>query len=141
MNRKTLRLLVVDDHDVVRAGVRMLLARHHGFEICGEASNGLDAVQKAESLKPDVAVVDIRMPDLDGLEVTRRIRKISPQTEVVILTMYDSGHLVGEAIRAGARCYVLKTAVGRDLAAAVESAQKQKRFVSPGIPSSENASE
>jgi len=141
MNMKSLRLLVVDDHDVVRAGVRTLLARHAGFEICGEASNGLDAIQKVQSLKPDIAVVDIRMPDLDGLEVTRRIRKISPQTEVVILTMYDSSHLVEEAIRAGARGYVLKMAVGRDLAAAIEAAHKQERFVSPGVSSSESASE
>ncbi len=123
-NMPTLRILVVDDHDVVRAGVRALLARHAGFEICGEANGGLDALRKVELLRPDVAVVDLRMPDLNGVEVTRRIRKISPETEVVILTMYDGDQFRDEVFRAGARAYVVKSCARRDLAAAVESAHK-----------------
>lgn len=128
---KTLRILVVDDHDVVREGVRTFLARRAGFEICGEANSGQDGIDKVAKLRPDIAVVDLSLPDMNGVEVTRQIRKISPETEVVILTMYDANQFVQEAISAGARGYVLKSRTGSDLAAAIESASQQKYFLSP----------
>jgi len=127
---KNLRILIVDDHDVVREGIRGFLSRRAGFEICGEAMNGPEAIQKTSKLKPDVVVVDLRIPDMDGMEVTRRIRKICPKTEVVILTMYGSNENVRGAMSAGALGFVLKTQTGRDLAVAIESASQQWHFVS-----------
>src|SRR5579863_9295254 len=125
MKKKNLRILIVDDHDVVREGIRGFLSRRAGFEICGEAASGPDAIQKTSVLKPDIVVVDLKIPDIDGVEVTRRIRKICPQTEVVILTMYGSDEYVRGAMSAGALGFVLKTQTGRDLAAAIESASQQ----------------
>ncbi|PYV19220.1 MAG: hypothetical protein DMG21_02430 [Acidobacteria bacterium] len=131
---KTLRILVVDDHDVVREGVRTLISRRRDFEVCGEANCGLDAIRKVLELRPDIAVIDISMPDMDGVELTRRIRDISPETEVVILTMYDSSEFVQKSLRAGARAYVLKSHTGRDLADAIKAASQQVRFISLEIP-------
>jgi DNA-binding NarL/FixJ family response regulator len=130
---KTLRILVVDDHDVVREGVRKLLSREANLEICGEAKSGLDAIRKASELKPDVAVVDLRMPDMSGIEVTQRIREISSETEVVILTMYELDEFVQKSLHAGARAYVLKSHTGRDLAEAIKAASQQGRFISPEV--------
>ena len=136
MKMKNLRILIVDDHDVVREGIRGFLSRRAGFEICGEATNGPDAIEKTSKLKPDIVVVDLKIPDIDGMEVTRRIRKICPQTEVVILTMYGSDEYVRGAMSAGALGFVLKTQTGRDLAAAIESASQQRHFVSAEVAES-----
>src|SRR2546430_17220254 len=102
-----LRILVADDHHVVRTGLRTLLEAESGWKVCAEASNGREAVEKAKELKPDVAVLDISMPLLNGVEATRQIRKLSPKTEVLILTMHDSEVLIQEVLGAGARGYVL----------------------------------
>src|SRR5207302_6652466 len=103
-----LRILVADDHHVVRTGLRTLLETESGWEVCAEASNGREAVEKAKELKPDVAVLDISMPLLNCVEATRQIRKLSPKTEVLILTMHDSESLIQEVLGAGARGYILK---------------------------------
>src|SRR6202521_5483223 len=100
------RILVADDHQVVRTGLRVLLESKTGWQVCAEAANGREAVEKAGQLKPDVAVLDIGMPLLNGVEATRQIHKLSPQTEVLILTMHDSDVLVQEALQAGARGYL-----------------------------------
>jgi DNA-binding NarL/FixJ family response regulator len=122
------RILLADDHDVVRRGLCEMLNSQPGWEVCGEASNGHEAVKLALKLKPDVAVLDLSMPDLNGLEATRRIRRESPQTEVLIFTMHETEHLIREVLAAGARGYVLKSDAGRSLVTAVEALSRHKPF-------------
>ena len=128
-----LRILVADDHHVVRAGLRTLLETEKGWEVCAEATNGREALEKAKELKPDVAVLDISMPLLNGVEATRQIRKLSPQTEVLILTMHDSESLIQEVLEAGARGYILKDDADRSLIAAVKSLQQHKPYLSSRV--------
>jgi len=147
------RILVADDHHVVRAGLRALLESKTGWQVCAEASNGREAVDKAVKFKPHVAVIDIAMPLLNGVEATRQIRKLSPNTEVLILTMHDSDTLVKEVMEAGALGYVLKDDADRDLISAVDSLQQHQPYLSsraseavsrvsplPGTPGSDNRS-
>jgi len=122
------RILVADDHEVVRNGIRSLLEAQPGWTVVGEAATGREALEKAKQLKPDVVILDISMPELDGLEAARRITKAAPQTEVLILTMYDSEQLVQEVLEAGARGYVLKTDAGRELVTAVEALCQHKPY-------------
>ena len=128
-----LRILVADDHHVVRTGLRTLLETESGWEVCAEASNGREAVEKAKELRPDVAVLDISMPLLNGVEATRQIRKLSPKTEVLILTMHDSESLIQEVLGAGARGYILKDDADRSLIAAVKSLQRHKQYLSTRV--------
>lgn len=127
------RILLADDHDVVRAGLREMLNAHEGWEVCGEAANGRAAVEMAMRLKPDVAVLDLTMPDLNGLEATRQIRKELPQTEVLIFTMHETEQLIREVLAAGARGYVLKSDAGRHLVSAVESLSHHKPFFTAAV--------
>jgi DNA-binding NarL/FixJ family response regulator len=122
------RILVADDHDVVRRGLREQLGAHEGWEICGEASNGREAVQLALKLSPDVAVIDLSMPELNGLEATRQIRREMPGTEVLIFTMHETEQLIREVLSAGARGYVLKSDAGRHLTSAVEALSHRRPF-------------
>ena len=124
------RILVADDHEVVRRGVRALLEAEANWVVCGEAVTGREAVEAAQSLTPDVAIVDIGMPELNGFEVSRRIRTVTPRTEVLILTMQESEQVVREAVAAGARGYVLKSDAGRDLVAAVDAVRRHREFFS-----------
>jgi len=128
-----LRILVADDHHVVRTGLRTLLETESDWEVCGEATNGREALEKVKQLKPDVAVLDISMPLLNGIEATRQIRKLSPNTEVLILTMHDSESLIQEVIEAGARGYILKDDADRSLIAAVKSLQQHKPYLSARV--------
>ena len=127
------RILIADDHHVVRTGLRALLESKAGWQVCAEATNGREAVEQAGQLKPDVAVLDIGMPLLNGVEATRQIRKLSPQTEVLILTMYDSELLVQEVLEAGAHGYILKDDADRNLLAAVDALRRHKPFLSPRV--------
>ena len=129
----SLRILVADDHHVVRTGLRTLLETESGWEVCAEAANGREAVEKAKELKPDVAVLDISMPLLNGVEATRQIRKLSPKTEVLILTMHDSESLIQEVLGAGARGYILKDDADRSLIAAVKSLERHKPYLSTRV--------
>jgi len=122
------RILLADDHDVVRRGLCEMLNAQPGWEVCGEASNGHQAVKLALKLKPDVAVLDLSMPDLNGLEATRRIRRELPQTEVLIFTMHETEQMIREVLAAGARGYVLKSDAGRSLVVAVEALSRHKPF-------------
>lgn len=122
------RILVADDHDVVRRGLREQLSSHDGWEICGEARNGREAVQMALKLSPDVAVIDLSMPELNGLEATRQIRRELPRTEVLIFTMHETEQLIREVLSAGARGYVLKSDAGRHLTSAVEALSHRRPF-------------
>lgn len=121
-------ILIADDHDVVRRGLRDMLNAHSGWQVCGEASNGREAVKLAVNLKPDVVVLDLSMPELNGLEATRQIRHELPRTEVLIFTMHETEQLIREVLAAGARGYVLKSDAGRHLVTAVESLSHHKPF-------------
>ena len=128
-----LRILVADDHHVVRTGLRTLLETRSGWLVCGEAANGREAVKKAAELEPDVAVLDVGMPLLNGIEATRQIRKASPKTEVLILTMHDSEAIVQRVLAAGARGYILKDDADRNLLAAVDALRQHKSYLSPRV--------
>lgn len=125
-----LRILVADDHQVVRTGLRTLLESKPGWQVCAEAANGREAVEKAGELQPDVAVLDIGMPLLNGVEATRQIRKASPKTEILILSMHDSEHMIQGVLDAGARGYILKDDADRNLLAAVDSLRRHKPYLS-----------
>ncbi|HYR57613.1 MAG TPA: response regulator transcription factor [Chthoniobacteraceae bacterium] len=126
-------ILLVDDHEVVRRGLAALLEENASWTIVGEAADGRSAVQLAQELQPDVIVMDVAMPELNGFEATRRIRKLAPDAEVLILTMHDSEQLVREVIDAGARGYVLKSDAGRQLVAAVRSLAKHRPYFTSQI--------
>ena len=130
---KQLRILIADDHGLVRRGAREVLHSRRGWRVVGEAANGREAVQKAKELKPDVAVVDIGMPELDGVEVTRQIREIVPDTKVLMLSMHESDQMVRRALEAGARGYLLKSDLTECLANAVEAVAEGKRFLTPKV--------
>ena len=123
-----LRLLVADDHEIVRRGLQALLKAQPGWEVCAEAANGREALEKAKVLKPDIVILDLAMPEMNGLEATRQIRKAVPDAEVIILTMHESEQVVREVLDAGARGYILKSDAGRDLVAAVESVSRRVPF-------------
>ena len=127
-----LRLLVADDHDIVRRGVRTLLEEQPGWEVAAEAADGREAVEKAKLVHPDVTILDLSMPGLNGLEAAREILK-SVETKVLILTMYDSDPLIRQTLEAGAQGYLLKSDAGRDLVSAVEALQHNKTFFTPKV--------
>src|SRR6202035_4880910 len=127
-----LRLLVADDHDVVRKGVRTLLEEQPGWEVAAEAADGREAVEKAKLVQPDVTILDLSMPELNGLEAAREILK-TVQTKVLILTMYDSDPLIRQTLEAGARGYLLKSDAGRDLVSAVDALRRNKTFFTPKV--------
>ena len=128
-----LRILVVDDHAVVRRGVRSLLESRDGWEVCGEATTGRDAVEQSRRLRPDVVVMDLSLPELNGLDATRHILKDAPETEVLVLTMHQSEELARDVLQAGARGYVLKSDADENLIAAVESLRQHKPFLTPTV--------
>ncbi len=123
-----LRILIADDHEVARRGIRALLESHPGWEVCGEAKDGREAVELASRTNPDLVLLDIGMPNLNGLEAARQVLAESPDIAILILTMHDSDQVVREVLRAGARGFLLKSDAGRDLVAAVEALQLQRTF-------------
>ena len=123
-----LRILIADDHEVARQGIRALLEGHAGWEVCAEAKDGREAVELANTVNPDLILLDIGMPNLNGLEAARQILASYPELPVLILTMHDSDQVVREVLRAGARGFLLKSDAGRDLVAAVEALQMRRTF-------------
>jgi DNA-binding NarL/FixJ family response regulator len=123
-----LRILIADDHEVARNGIRAVLESHPGWEVCAEAKDGRESVELAAATRPDLILLDIGMPNLNGLEAARQILAAAPDVAILILTMHDSDNVVREVLRAGARGYLLKSDAGRDLVAAVEALQNQRTF-------------
>jgi DNA-binding NarL/FixJ family response regulator len=130
---KRLRILVADDHELVRRGIRGLLRARRDWIVVGEAMNGREAVEKANKLKPDVAILDISMPDLDGLQATRQIREAVPTTRVIALTMHDSDQMVRRVLHAGALGYVLKSDLATQLVKAVKNVSAGKLFLTTRV--------
>jgi DNA-binding NarL/FixJ family response regulator len=118
---KNARVLIVDDHEIFRRGLRALLEPSLEWQICGEAVDGMDAVEQCLSLKPDIVVLDVSMPRLNGLEAARLIKKQTPEPQIVIITQHDSPQIRSAAVEAGARAFVTKSAVGSELVSALRT--------------------
>jgi DNA-binding NarL/FixJ family response regulator len=129
---KPVRILIADDHEVVRQGVRTLLEGQAGWVVCGEASTGREAVAKAIDLEPDIVVLDVSMPELNGLEATRQIRRAVP-AKILILTVHESDQVVTEVLEAGAHGYVLKTDAGRRLVEAIRALLQHQEFLTERV--------
>src|SRR5271155_64986 len=129
------RVLIVDDHAFIRRGVQTILNPFPEWEACGEADNGNDAIRLADELKPEVIIMDVSMPGLNGIEATRVISKAQPYVKIVLLTLHDSADLVRRAFRAGARGYLLKTDAEQELMRALTAVIGDGAYISPKIDS------
>ena len=123
-----MKILLADDHDLMRRGLKSLLEARPGWTICGEARTGTQAVSMSEEFQPEVAVLDVSMPELSGLDAARQIRKVSPKTEILILSVHYSDHLIREILRIGVRGYMVKSDSDRDLVNAIETLSRHKPF-------------
>jgi DNA-binding NarL/FixJ family response regulator len=128
-----IRIVLADDHDVVRAGIRGILAKQTNVEVVGEASNGREALQMARDLQPNIIVMDIAMPELNGLEATRQIVAAQVDVKVLILSMHSSRQFVSEVLKAGASGYLLKNNALRELPIAINAVANGKVYLSPGV--------
>ncbi len=128
-----IRILLADDHAVVRQGFKLILAAQADMEIIGEAGNGREALDLAGQLQPDLVVMDVAMPELNGIEATRRLADVSPRTRVLALSMHKDSVYVREILRAGARGYLLKDSIASDLLAAVRAVARGEGYLSPGV--------
>jgi len=133
MPGQKIRVLIADDHGIVREGIRMILAAQEDIEVVGEASTGREAVELARRMQPDVVLMDISMPDLNGIEATRRIREEMPGVQVLGLTMHEEENYVFQMLKAGGAGYVLKRAAAEDLVAAVRAAARGEVFLYPSV--------
>jgi DNA-binding NarL/FixJ family response regulator len=127
------RILVADDHEIVRRGISSLLSTRSGWQVCAEAGNGRAAVEKAKELRPDLVILDLHMPSLNGLEAARQILRDNPQQRILVLTITDSEQMAQELLRVGAKGYVLKSDAATDLIKAVEALQLNRTFFNSGI--------
>lgn len=128
-----IRIVLADDFAIVRREVRHILEARRDWTIVAEAADGQEALEKAKATEPDIAILDINMPKMNGLELTRQLRKLMPTLEVVIMTQHSFSAMVDESFRAGARGFVVKSAAGADLIAAVEAVSEHRTFVSAGV--------
>jgi len=133
MSSPTARVLVVDDYEPFRRFVCSTLGKRPALQIVGEASDGAEAIRRAEELKPDLILLDIGLPTLNGIEVARQIRTLAPDSKIIFVSQESSRDVVQEALNSGARGYVLKTGAARDLLIAVEAVLEGKQFVSSGL--------
>jgi DNA-binding NarL/FixJ family response regulator len=129
----SVRILLADDHTIVRQGLARLLEEQPNFKVVGEATNGQVAVEKVNALKPDVVVMDIAMPRMNGIEAAKRILKQLPNTKILILSMYSNEHYIHELLETGISGYLLKDTSGRDIINAIHAAMKNETFLSPSI--------
>lgn len=128
-----IKILLVDDHPIVRAGIKASLLEQEHFEVIGEAANGVEAIEKVKKFLPDIVLMDISMPQMSGLEATKVLRDTLPKVKVIALTMHDNKDYIVEIIRLGARGYVLKDSAPSDLARAIESVYSNDAFFSPAL--------
>ena len=133
MNNKTITIFLADDHTIVRQGLAKLLEGEPNFKVVGEAENGREAVVKVEKLQPDVVLMDIAMPMMNGIEATRQIRRSCPQTKIIILSMHSHDRYISELFSLGASGYLLKSSTGTDIINAVHTALKGSTYLSPSI--------
>jgi two-component system response regulator NreC len=133
MTDKTITIFLADDHTIIRQGLAKLLEGEPGFRVVGEAENGREAVKKVQELKPDVVIMDIAMPLLNGIEATRQIKKIYPKTKVIILSMYSHGRYISELLSLGASGYLIKDCSGTDIIKAINAALNGDTYLSPPI--------
>jgi DNA-binding NarL/FixJ family response regulator len=127
------RILIADDHEIVRKGLRSLLESHPGWEVCGEAADGWEAIQKVDELNPDLIALDIGMPNLNGLDAGRQILGTNPKARILFLTIYDADHAAKTATQIGARGLILKSDAARELVAAVEAIQRNSTYFSSHV--------
>lgn len=130
-----IRILIVDDHEMVRDGLAVMLSRQDDFSVVGEAQNGLEAVEKARELQPHVVLMDLRMPELNGVDAMRRIRDELPDLKFLVLTTYDTDEYIFDAIEAGAKGYLLKDASREELFRAVRAVHRGESLIEPGVQS------
>ena len=130
---ESVRILIADDHTIVRHGLARLLEEQPDLKVVGEANNGQSAVDQAVALKPDIVIMDIAMPRMNGIEAAKRIRKQLPKTKILILSMYSHEHYIHELLETGVSGYLLKDSSGRDIIKAIRSAMKNETFLSPTI--------
>ncbi len=133
MAMKNVRILVVDDHEFIRQGLRAVIEKQPGWEVVGEAVTGREAIALAEQHNPDVVVMDVSMPDMNGLEATAQLLRSRPQIKVLVLSMHDSEQIVRQVLASGARGYMLKSDAGRDLVTAIDSLTEGRPFFTPKI--------
>ena len=133
MLHKTIKIFLADDHTIVREGLAKLLEGEACLQVIGEAENGREAVLKVEELKPNIVLMDIAMPMLNGIEATRQIRKSCPETKIIILSMHSHERYISELFRLGASGYLLKSATGTDIINAIHAALKGETYLSPSI--------
>ena len=129
----SIKILIVDDHEVVRDGLSVMMEREEDFTVVGEARNGKEAVEKASSLRPDVVLMDLRMPEMDGVEAMRQIRAAQDDVKFLVLTTYDTDEYIFDAIEAGAKGYLLKDASREDLFKAVRTVNQGESLIDPGV--------
>jgi DNA-binding NarL/FixJ family response regulator len=130
-----IKILIVDDHEVVRDGISVMMGRQQDFTVVGEARNGLEALDQARRLQPDLVLMDLRMPDMDGVAAMRRIRDEYPSIKFIVLTTYDSDEYIFDAIEAGAKGYLLKDASREELFQAVRAVHRGESLIEPGVAS------
>ncbi len=133
MPNNVVRVLLADDHTIVRQGLRLILSAHPDLEVVGEAANGNEAVELARKLHPDIVLMDVAMPDLNGIEATKRMVQAEPRLKVLVLSMHKEGVYVREILRAGARGYILKDAIDTELLNAVRSVARGDGYISPAV--------
>ncbi len=131
--RNAIKILVADDHTIVRQGLARLLEDQADIRIVGQATNGRKAVDLAKELKPDIVIMDIAMPRMNGIEAAKRIRKHLPKTKILILSMYSHEHYIHELLESGVSGYLLKDSSGRDIIRAIHAAMKDETYLSPSI--------
>jgi len=133
MPASLIKVLLADDHTIVRQGLKLILSSHPDLEVVGEAANGREVLDLAEKLKPDVILMDVAMPELNGIEATRRLHQISPRMKVLVLSMHKEAVYVREILKAGARGYILKDAIDTELVNAIQSVARGDGYISPAI--------
>jgi two-component system response regulator NreC len=130
---RPIKILLADDHTIVRQGLKLILAAHPDLEVVGEAANGKEAVELAQKLKPDLVLMDVAMPELTGIEATRRLVEANPRIRVLVLSMHKEAVYVREILKAGARGYILKDAIDSELLNAVRSVARGDGYISPAV--------